>query len=245
MHGGPLKSRHSDDFGARLMPPEIASDANVPALDVQTRNLVRIAAAIAGAGEQVMRTVMEQAVHAPTPANPVHVDEVILQSYLFAGFPRALNAARIWRSVSWHPAPMADDGSSADNATLWEEAGTATCATVYGDSYDLLRENIRALHPALDAWMITDGYGKVLSRPQLDLKRRELCVVAACAASMQQRQLHSHLHGALNSGASAAEVTEVLSSLYDLIQQTDMDRFQALLLRIVAKRQLPASAILQ
>ena len=33
------------------------------------------------------------------------VEEVILQSYLFAGFPRALNAAREWRRVSGVAAP--------------------------------------------------------------------------------------------------------------------------------------------
>ena len=50
--------------------------------------------------------------------------------------------------------------------------------------------------------MITEGYGKVLSRPGLDLERRELCIVAACAATEQDRQLHSHLHGALNVGVA-------------------------------------------
>ena len=65
--------------------------------------------------------------------------------------------------------------------------------------YDRLRENIRHLHPLLDDWMIDEGYGKVLSRPGLDLPRRELCIVAACAATGQDRQLHSHLHGARTS----------------------------------------------
>ena len=68
--------------------------------------------------------------------------------------------------------------------------------------YERLRENIRDLHPLLDDWMIVEGYGKVLSRPGLDLARRELCIVAACAAAAQDRQLHSHLHGALNVGVA-------------------------------------------
>ena len=50
-------------------------------IDDATRHLVRIAAAIAGAGEQVTRSVMEDAVGKDDPAR---VDEVILQSYLFA-----------------------------------------------------------------------------------------------------------------------------------------------------------------
>jgi 4-carboxymuconolactone decarboxylase len=79
--------------------------------------------------------------------------------------------------------------------------------------YDRLRENIRHLHPSLDEWMITDGYGKVLSRPGLDLPRRELCIVAACAAPGQDRQLLSHFHGALNVGVDPVVIDHVLDAI--------------------------------
>lgn len=181
-----------------------------------------------------MRGVMEQAVDS---ADPVHVEEVILQSYLFAGFPRALNAARIWRAVSGRPAPQQDEDASVSRAADWVAKGSSTCETVYGESYLMLRENIRALHPALDAWMIADGYGKVLSRAQLDLKSRELCIVAACAASMQQRQLHSHLHGALNSGATPAEVMSVLDSIHDLVAEPEASKYRALLFHVLSRHQ--------
>jgi 4-carboxymuconolactone decarboxylase len=79
--------------------------------------------------------------------------------------------------------------------------------------YERLRVNIRALHPELDEWMIIEGYGKVLSRPGLDLPRRELCIVAACAASQQDRQLHSHLHGAINVGVAPEVLTTTIEAL--------------------------------
>jgi 4-carboxymuconolactone decarboxylase len=65
--------------------------------------------------------------------------------------------------------------------------------------------------------MITEGYGKVLSRPGLDLMRRELCIVAACAAAGQERQLHSHLHGTLNVGVPANVVDEAVEAIADVI----------------------------
>ena len=164
------------------------------------------------------------------------VDEVILQSYLFAGFPRALNAARMWRAASGMPAPPSDDLAQSQHVDEWERDGEATCAIVYGGSYEMLRQNVRELHPALDAWMITDGYGKVLSRPALDLKRRELCIVAACAAAGQQRQLHSHLHGALNSGASPDEVAETLDALSDLVGERVLAGYKNLLARVLSGR---------
>jgi len=205
-------------------------------IDESTRALVRIAASIAGGDEAATRQIMETV--APITDN-AQVEELILQSYLFAGFPRTLNAARIWRSVSGTTAPSDDPEAKLRNDSDWEEKGQETCRTVYGESYEMLRQNIRALHPALDTWMITDGYGKVLSRPGLDLKTRELCIVAACAASAQQRQLHSHLHGALNAGATVDEVESALSSLDDLVPAADLEKYRSLLAHVTSRRHPP------
>ena len=210
--------------------------SNLSDIDDATRHLVRAAAAIAGANEAKIRQVLEQAAGVVSDGD---MDEVILQSYLFAGFPRALNSARMWRAISGARAPESDRSAELRNDSDWIERGEQTCRIVYGESYELLRDNIRALHPALDAWMITDGYGKVLSRPQLSLRVRELCIVAACAAAGQQRQLHSHLHGALNSGATAGEVSGTLDSLEDLVSSANLSRYRGLLSRVLTRRHPP------
>lgn len=198
-------------------------------LDEGTRTIVRLAGAVASLDEAGIRAhVAIAAVNAPHP----WVEEVLLQSYLFAGFPRTLNAMREWRRVSQSPPPVSDEGEQLERAGEWRERGEATCQTVYGPFYERLRTNIRALHPALDAWMIVEGYGKVLSRPALDLGRRELCIVAACAASRQDRQLHSHLHGALHAGVAPAVIDEALSSIGDLLSADDGSRVALLWARV-------------
>jgi 4-carboxymuconolactone decarboxylase len=101
--------------------------------------------------------------------------------------------------------------------------------------YERLRGNIRRLHPDLDDWMIVDGYGKVLSRPGLDLVRRELCIVAACAISRQDRQLHSHLHGALNAGAAATAVSSALNAIEDLLDSDHAQSVHLLWSRVQGK----------
>jgi 4-carboxymuconolactone decarboxylase len=221
------------------MPPVVTNPSMMSFLDSDTRGLVRLAAAIAGGDEATTRGVIEEVAGA---VSATLVDEVILQSYLFAGFPRTLNAARMWRTVSGERAPPADESALPSHTAEWETNGEATCAIVYGSSYEMLRRNVRELHPALDTWMIVDGYGKVLSRPGLDLKRRELCIVAACAAAGQQRQLHSHLHGALNSGASVDEISATLDALGHIVTERDTTRYQALLARVVATRSPESSA---
>ncbi|MDP9279378.1 MAG: carboxymuconolactone decarboxylase family protein [Gemmatimonadota bacterium] len=205
---------------------------SVAPLEASLRHLVRIAGAIAGSPEGQVRTVMSDALDS---VDPIAVEEIILQSYLFAGFPRALNAARAWRSASERPAPAADPEAQIANLDMWRELGERTCRIVYGDSYERLRQNIRELHPALDDWMIVDGYGKVLSRPGVDLKTRELCIVAACAVAGQQRQLHSHLHGAINAGATETEVGLVLDALADLIARDDLAKYRQLLQKVAGE----------
>src|SRR5207253_6584466 len=93
----------------------------------------------------------------------------------------------------------------------WAERGAQVCAEVYGRAYHKLLVNLRSLHPALEDLVLVDAYGKVIGRPGLDMKRRELCTVAAVAVlGTAPQQLHSHLRGALNTGASEAEVEAVL-----------------------------------
>lgn len=204
--------------------------SSVPALDEATRELVRLAAVISAGTEADIRAAMVRVTNSNVP--PMWIEELILQTYLFGGFPRGLNAMREWRRASGRRAPERDDGERLDATAAWARQGEQTCRTVYGAMYDRLRVNIRQLHPALDAWMIVEGYGKVLSRPGLDLKRRELCVVAACAVLEQDRQLHSHLHGALNAGATTAEVDETLAAVGDMLDSRARERVAHLWSRV-------------
>jgi 4-carboxymuconolactone decarboxylase len=219
-------------------------DTTVPALDAATAALVRQSARITAGSEAEIREGFAE-------CNAANVsqrwqEELVLQSYLFAGFPRALNAAREWRRSQESSAGGATERSGGASFAAranegyadvfeWRERGQATCETVYGAFYEKLRGNIRALSPALDEWMIVEGYGKVLSREGLDLGRRELCIVAACAAAEQDRQLHSHLHGALNAGVSADVVRAALDVLAGIVSEETLVRGRLLFGRIMGR----------
>ena len=211
-----------------MRPSDTAQTKTMTRLDASTRMLVRVAALLAGGSEQDIRNALQEAVGV---VNDEWIEEAILQTYLFAGFPRSLNGMREWRRISGRTAPLSDVSEVAD-AVVWKRDGEQTCSTVYGRFYAQLRHNIRDLHPALDGWMIMEGYGKVLSRPQLELWRRELCIVAACAISRQDRQLHSHLHVALHSGATASQVDETFEAIRDLLAPNDVARHLALWARV-------------
>ena len=54
------------------------------------------------------------------------------------------------------------------------------------------------------------AWGDVWQRPGLDLKTRSLITVAMLTALGKQNELKGHLRGALNNGATPAELQEVL-----------------------------------
>ena len=110
----------------------------------------------------------------------------------------------------------------------WQERGEVTCRVVYGRNYDRLRANVRALHPALDAWMVLEGYGRTLSRPGLDLRRRELCTVSQCVVLGAMRQLHSHFRGARHAGAGQEEIRAALEAARPYVTTTVMQQVEAL-----------------
>jgi 4-carboxymuconolactone decarboxylase len=186
-------------------------------LDPQTRDLVRFAAAIAQGYEPELRERVGPLRASQVP--PAWVEELLLQSVLMVGYPRALIAFGVWRKFSGVPAPAADTDEGLDYARAqgWTRRGEEVCAIVYGENYRKLRDSVKALHPAIDSWMITEGYGRTLGRPGLDLMRRELCTVAQTAVLEAPKQLHSHLRGALNAGASFGQIEGVLSIVNPLL----------------------------
>ena len=186
-------------------------DQKESALEPSTEALVRVAAAVAlGDGPELAKR-LQAARNAGVPG--LWVEELLLQSMLVVGYPLALVAFGVWRAVAG-PSPAEGHGAEPlahEDWESWAARGAAVCRQVYGRAYHKLLVNLRVLHPALEDLVLVDAYGKVIGRPGLDLKRRELTTVAAIAVLGAAQQLHSHLRGALNTGASPEEVEGVLA----------------------------------
>lgn len=155
---------------------------------VGARNRAALAITIDAAAEQAD---LEQA------------EEALLQSYLFVGYPVALQALAMWRERTGRAAPALP---TPEKPRDWRARGEKVCGVVYAGQYAKLRDNIARLHPDMERWMLEEGYGKVLGRPGLDLKLRELCIVGVLVGLDAPPQLYSHLRGALNAGAAPEEV---------------------------------------
>ena len=196
------------------------------------RSIIALAAAIADGDPHQLDARVKVAIVAGIP--PLAIDELLLQSVLTVGWPRALVAAGAWRAAIGAPAQNGTADLDYAEHAEWTRRGEITCAAIYGDHYSRLRANVRALHPALEAWMLTEGYGRTLSRPGLELKLRELCTVAQTAVLRTPRQLHSHLLGALRAGATFAEIEATLDVTDPMLPQAQRDQVAVLWQRVRA-----------
>jgi 4-carboxymuconolactone decarboxylase len=174
----------------------------VDALRPDVAALVSLSAAIAAGNGAAVKGAAERTI--AVGAAPAAVYETILQSYLFVGFPRAIEAffaagpalSRAGGAPAPGPEPVAED------LDRWRRDGEALCRRVYGDHFGRLLETMRDLSPDLARWMILEGYGKTLSRPALDAVAREYAAVAILVVTRMWRQLRSHAIGAVHVGGT-------------------------------------------
>lgn len=195
--------------------------------------LVRLSAALAVRDSRLLREILEGSDLGDDPGG---VEEVILQSYLFLGYPLALNAFALWREVSGVEAGVGAE----DLWDVWERRGEEVCRKVYAGQYEGLRQNVRALHPDMERWMVVEGYGKVLGRGELDLVSRELCIAGLLVVLGTPRQLYSHLRGALNSGATGEQVERALDEACSLVQGPGSDEAWRVWEKVRARARIPA-----
>ena len=75
-------------------------------------------------------------------------------------------------------------------------------------------DSLADIAPDFARYLIEFPFGDIYSRPQLDLKSREIGVVAALTAMGNATpQLKVHIHGALNVGCSREEVVEIIMQM--------------------------------
>ncbi len=146
--------------------------------------------------------------------NRSSLNEVVLQSYLFLGFPRMLVAAEhLHNRYKEEREGLPLTPVSGEEAAEWFERGEALCRRVYDGNYDRLKERVEEVAPEIFRWMIFEGYGKVLSRPGIDVIERELAIIACLMIEDRPAQLFSHIRGALNVGAQPSQVRQVIEDI--------------------------------
>ena len=193
--------------------PAAAPAPHSRSLGAADARLIRLSAAIAlGAWDELTRLRSSAKRGEPNRA----WREVVLQTHLFCGFPRVVEAYGVLAAAGGlgelEPGEArGEPDQPAKGAVLFEH--------VYRELAADVRATLAAGHPDFAAWIEGHAYGRVLARPGLGADRRELCAVAALAALGQDRQLASHVRGSLRCGATVTQVHSALDTIADLVDE--------------------------
>ncbi len=80
-----------------------------------------------------------------------------------------------------------------------------------GHAGETIINDMQSICPDYATMTIEWGFGVVMNRPQLDLKTRELIIIASCVTlGHTTAQLHAHIEAALTVGATQEEIIEVI-----------------------------------
>lgn len=91
------------------------------------------------------------------------------------------------------------------------ELGWEKLKEIDGEAGEKVVNGLKDISPDLGKFIIEYAFGDIYSREALDLKSKEIAVVAALTAmGTAQPQLKVHINGALNTGSTISEVKEVI-----------------------------------
>lgn len=94
------------------------------------------------------------------------------------------------------------------------ERGTSALAAIDGEAGEKVIKSLADIAPDFARYLIEFPFGDIYSRPQLDLRAREIATIAALAAMGNATpQLKVHLEAGLNVGLTRAEIVEILMQI--------------------------------
>jgi 4-carboxymuconolactone decarboxylase len=94
------------------------------------------------------------------------------------------------------------------------EQGLAKLHEIDGEAGQKVVDSLKDIAPDFARYLIEFPFGDIYSRPGLDLRSREIAVVAALTAlGNATPQLKVHIQGALNVGVSRDEVVETIMQM--------------------------------
>ena len=94
------------------------------------------------------------------------------------------------------------------------QRGLEKLREIDGEAGQRVIDALAPIAPDFARYLIEFPFGDIYSRPQLDLKSREIATVAALTAlGNATPQLKVHVHGALNVGCSRDEIVELMMQM--------------------------------
>jgi len=190
----------------------------VSLFDEKAARLARLFTAICLGQFDVVRTLRREA---PAGEPDRAWREAVLQTHLFSGFPRLVQAYGVLEEEGGLGDPEPDEYELEEGTG---SRGEALFDAIYSSVAPKMRARLASFRPDFATWLMQHAYGNILSRPGLEPVTRELLSVCVLAAMDQPAQLESHARGALRFGASLGDLFEALDVAEALAPQAPIAR---------------------
>jgi hypothetical protein len=130
--------------------------------------------------------------------SPVQAGELFIHLSLFLGYPVMLDGLeRVSPHLLGHRRTSISARRQDDHSK-----GLALLKRIYGGQTRKLLVYLDSLHPGLGVHITRNAYGSIMRRRALSLGDREIVNVAVLLVLGFDRQLYSHIRGALRAGVS-------------------------------------------
>ena len=168
------------------------------------------------------------------------INEVLIQMYAYAGFPRSLNGLGTFmallteRRADGTDDPAGEPPTPLPADTNMTELGTRNQtqlagAPVSGPLFDFA--------PAIDQFLKTHLFGDIFARDNLDWQSRELATVAALATlDGLESQLQSHVGIALNTGLTEQQLRDLIKVLRERVGEGAAERADTVLDNVLSNQ---------
>lgn len=214
--GGTMARGGTDAFSSRdvdaVAPALGGYTERVPAGDLwrrtdlspRDRGIVTVAALVAGGHTASMPAYLHLALD--NGVTPAELSEIVTQLAFYAGWPGAMSAAAVARSVFAERGIGADQLASSPDLLKVDEAAEQERAAY-------VARNLDGVAPALRDYTNRVLFDEVWQRPGLAPRDRSLVTISALVAGGKAAQLVGHLNRGLDNGLTRAEVAAAITHL--------------------------------
>jgi 4-carboxymuconolactone decarboxylase len=198
---------------------------NRPGLSLKSRELATLAMVVAiGNQDNSVKNHVERSIRAGVTETEIR--ELLLQMTVYAGFPKTVAAVTVAREA-FAELKQPRNSATSSQSNFDKQQQPETNEVRYSRGLDALNQisqesgeavvnSFEDIAPDLGRYIVEFSYGDIFSRPNLDLKTRELATVSALTAlntTASELPLDVHINGALNVGANPQEIVEAMMQM--------------------------------
>jgi 4-carboxymuconolactone decarboxylase len=182
-------------------------------------------------------------------ATETEIKELLLQMTVYAGYPKTVAAVAAAQQVftdlkqrgmpAATPQPDLASRRQAETNEARYQRGLAALNQISKSSGEAVVNSFEDIAPDLGRYIVEFAYGDVFSRPNLDLKTRELATVGALTGlntTASELPLKVHVNGALNVGANRQEIVEAIMHMIPYVGFVKVQQAMALAEEVFKER---------